>query len=151
MCGGLGNAPKAFMPAAAMMKAERKENKRERKQERLTDRYDEVAERRIAKEEALAAEMKAIRQEARQDARAQEGAVASMQGDSYQSQSAPTPTPTAAQSTQVVVGQNSGLQAPGAALSGRKGRRAARRADASSSLRIGPASTGSGAGPNVAV
>jgi hypothetical protein len=151
MCGGLGNAPKALMPAAAMMRAEKKENKRERKQERLTDRHDELAERRIAKEEALAAEMKAMRQDARQerqDYRAQERAVAPTQGDSYQVQS--TTAPVAAQSAQAVVGQNSGLQAPGAALSGRRGRRG-RQGNASSSLRIGPASTGSGAGPNVAV
>jgi hypothetical protein len=148
-----GNAATPLIAANNwQVQKDRQEKRQQKRQEERQAEYDAIAERRQAKEEAFDAEMKTMRQdarqerqEARQEYRAQESAPPTTQGGSYQVQS------TTAQSTQAVVGQNSGLQAPGAALSGRKGRRAGRRADASSSLRMGPASTGSGAGPNVAV
>ena len=144
-----GNAATPLIAAGKLQRQnERQDRRQERRQEERQAELDAIAAKREAAMAASKAEMRDLRQQDRQAARAQESAVAPTQGGSYQSQS--TTAPVAAQSAQAVVGQNSGLQAPGAALSGRRGRRG-RQGNASSSLRIGPASTGSGAGPNVAV
>jgi hypothetical protein len=138
----------AAIPLIAAGKLQRQNERQDRRQERRRDRrqaeLDAIAAKREDAMAANKAEMRDLRQQDRQAARAQESALAPAQGGSYQVQS------TTAQSAQAVLGQNSGLQAPGAALSGRKGR-AGRRSAAGSSLRIGPTSSAPGSGPNIAV
>lgn len=123
--------------------------RREKRQEKRQAELDAIAERRTAKEEAMDAEMKTMRQDARVDRREARQDARAAQG--VQQYSSPAPAPSVAvESTQAVPGGNSGNQAPTAALSGRKGRRAKARGS-SSSLRIDPAGSGAGVGPNIAV
>ena len=140
-----GNTALPVQAVHRTLRADRKQERQQlRRQEERQAEYDAIAERRTAKQEAFAAERKEIRQ----DARAQQDVLASNQYDANQLQGAPAST--AVQSVQATAGQNSGSQAPTAVLSGKKGRKAGAKGS-SSSLRIGPASSGAGVGPNIAV
>ena len=121
-----------------------KKSKMEMKQLRREAELDAIAKRRRQKEKAMDAEMKAMRQDARAQQKAQQ-----FSSPAPAVASAPAPS-VAAESMQIVAGGNSGNRAPTAALSGRKGRRA-RAKGPSSSLRIDPASSVAGVGPNIAV
>ena len=152
MCSGNNANPHYALQQQLKGRAKKEKKQQKRRDERQAE-YDAIAERRTAKEEEMAAEMKTMRQEARVDRREARQDARAAQGAQQYSSPAPAVAPApsvAVESTQAVPGGNSGNQAPTAALSGRKGRRARGRGP-SSSLRIDPASSVAGVGPNIAV